>query len=109
MEMNKNNLSISLDEQLASIIALTYVNESEKLLGGATRVGKDGIAIKVNVLDDKVVYTLGGSLGDKLNNPDITFMYNEHLSKDDLPSVDKLTDMVYKNYITLCLMRYTIE
>lgn len=101
--------SISNAEQLAGIIALAIVNEAEKILNSVPRVGKDKLKLKQIITDKKVVFTIKGELGDKLNNPDITFMFNEYLSKDDLITEKELNDLLYNNYITLSLMRYTIN
>lgn len=101
--------SISNAEQLAGIIALAIVNEAEKILNNVPRVGKDKLKLKQIITDKKVVFTIKGELGDKLNNPDITFMFNEYLSKDDLITEKELNDLLYNNYITLSLMRYTIN
>ena len=101
--------SISNAEQLAGIIALAIVNEAEKVLNSVPRVGKDKLKLKQIITDKKVVFTIKGELGDKLNNPDITFMFNEYLSKDDLITEKELNDLLYNNYITLSLMRYTVN
>lgn len=101
--------SISNAEQLAGIIAIAVVNEAEKILNSVPRVGKDKLKLKQIITDKKVVFTIKGELGDKLNNPDITFMFNEYLSKDDLITEKELNDLLYNNYITLSLMRYTVN
>lgn len=101
--------SISNAEQLAGIIALAIVNEAEKILNSVPRVSKDKLKLKQIITDKKVVFTIKGELGDKLNNPDITFMFNEYLSKDDLITEKELNDLLYNNYITLSLMRYTVN
>lgn len=107
--MKKINKEIGLVEQLAGIIALTIVNEAEELLNEVPRVSKDKILVKQDIHNDKVVFTVKGELGDRLNNPDITFLFNEYLKQEDLPADDKLNTLVFNNYVTLSLMRYTIE
>ena len=109
MKQKQTNLSISNAEQLAGIIALAVVNEAEKILNEVPKINKDKLVVKQTVTDEKVAFTVKGELGDRLNNPDITFMFNEYLSPDDLVSDNELSDMLYKNYITLSLMRYTIN
>lgn len=109
MKQKQTTVSISNAEQLAGIIALAIVNEAEKILNNVPRISKDKLRVKQVVTDKKVVFTVKGELGDKLNNPDITFMFNEYLSPDDLVTDDELSDMLYNNYITLSLMRYTVN
>lgn len=109
MKERDKTTSISNAEQLAGIIAMAVVNEAESMLNDVPRVSKDKLKVKQTVTDEKVVFTVKGKLGDKLNNPDITFMFNEYLSKDDLVTDDILNDLLYNNYITLSLMRYTIN
>lgn len=109
MTERDKTMGISNAEQLAGIIAMAVVNEAEGILNDVPRVGKDKLVVKQVVTDEKVVFTVKGELGDKLNNPDITFVFNEYLSKDDLVSDDELSSMLYNNYITLSLMRYTIN
>lgn len=102
-------IGISNAEQLAGIIAITVVNEAEGILNDVPRISKDKLKVKSTVTDKKVVFTVKGELGDKLNNPDITFGFNEYLTPSDLVTDDILSDLVYNNYITLSLMRYTIN
>lgn len=109
MTERDKTMGISNAEQLASVIAMAVVNEAEGILNGVPRISKDKLKVKQTVTDEKVVFTVKGELGDKLNNPDITFLFNEYLSKDDLVSDDILSDLLYNNYITLSLMRYTIN
>ena len=105
----RETVSISSAEQLAGIIAMAVVNEAEKILKDVPRVNKDKLVVKQTVTDDKVVFTVKGDLGDKLNNPDITFMFDDNLTSNDLATETELNDLVYKNYITLSLMRYTVN
>lgn len=109
--MKKRNkmMDISNAEQLAGIVAMVAVNEAEGILNDVPKISKDKLRVKQTVTDEKVVITVKGELGDRLNNPDIKFEFNKYLSKKDLVSDDILSDMVYNNYITLSLMRYTID
>lgn len=109
MTERDKTMGISNAEQLAGIIAMAIAIEAEKILNSVPRVGKDKFVIKQTLSEDKVVFTVKGELGDRLNNPDITFVFNEYLSKDDLVSDDELSSMLYNNYITLSLMRYTVN
>ena len=100
---------ISNTEQLAGIIALAVVNEAEKILNDVPRISKDKLVVKQTVTADKVLFTVKGELGNRLNNPDISFMFDDNLTKSDLATENELNDLVYKNYVTLSLMRYTIN
>lgn len=100
---------IDVADQLASILALTLVNESEKLLGGLEKWTREDIDIKQENKADRVIYTLSGVSGTKVNNPDISFMFNDDLNIEQLPELIYLTDLVYKYYVTLGLLRYTVE
>ena len=107
MKKKEENISITVNEQLAGIIALSIVNEAERLLKDVPRVDKDKLKIKQTVTDNKVVFTVKGELGDRLNNPDISFMFDDNLTSSDLATETELNELLYKNYITLSLMRYT--
>ena len=109
MNKKETNISITANEQLAGIIAMAVVNEAETLLHEVPKITKDKLVVKQTVTDDKVVFTVKGDLGDKLNNPDITFMFDDNLTSNDLATETELNDLVYKNYITLSLMRYTVN
>ena len=109
MNKKETNISITANEQLAGIIAMAVVNEAERLLNEVPKITKDKLVVKQTVTDDKVVFTVKGELGNRLNNPDITFMFDEYLTKSDLATENELNDLVYKNYVTLSLMRYTIN
>lgn len=109
MKKKEENISITVNEQLAGIIALSIVNEAERLLKEVPRVNKDKLVVKQTVTDKKVVFTVKGELGDRLNNPDITFRFDDNLTSTDLATETELNDMIYKNYITLSLMRYTVN
>ena len=102
-------VSISSAEQLAGIIALAVVNEAERLLNNVPKITKDKIKVKQTVTDEKVLFTVKGELGNRLNNPDISFMFDDNLSKDDLATEEELNNTVYNNYITLSLLRYTVN
>lgn len=105
----KENLSLTVNEQLAGIIAMAIVNEAEKVLNEVPKISKDKLVVKQTVTDDKVVFTVKGELGDRLNNPDITFMFDDNLTSSDLIPETELNGMIYKNYVTLSLLRYTAD
>lgn len=107
MNKKETNISITANEQLAGIIAMAVVNEAETLLHEVPKITKDKLVVKQTVTDDKVVFTVKGELGNRLNNPDITFMFDDNLTKSDLIPETELNDMIYKNYVTLSLLRYT--
>lgn len=107
MKKKEENISLTVNEQLAGLIALSVVNEAERLLNEVPQITKDKIKIKQVVTDEKVVFTIKGELGDRLNNPDISFMFDDNLTSTDLATDNELSDMIYKNYVTLSLLRYT--
>ena len=102
-------VSISSAEQLAGIIALAVVNEAERLLNEVPKITKDKLVVKQTVTADKVVFTVKGELGNRLNNPDISFMFDDNLTSTDLATEEELNNTVYNNYITLSLLRYTVN
>lgn len=107
MKKKEENISITVNEQLAGIIAMAVVNEAERLLNDVPKISKDKLVVKQTVTADKVAFTVKGELGNRLNNPDISFIFDEYLTKSDLATEDELNDMIYKNYVTLSLLRYT--
>lgn len=109
MKKKEENISITVNEQLAGIIAMAVVNESERLLNEVPKISKDKLVVKQAVTADKVVFTVKGELGDRLNNPDISFIFDDNLTSSDLIPETELSHLVYNNYITLSLMRYTIK
>ena len=109
MKKKEENLSITANEQLAGIIAMAIVNEAETLLHEVPKISKDKLVVKQTVTADKVVFTVKGELGDRLNNPDISFMFDDNLTSTDLATEEELNNTVYNNYITLSLLRYTVN
>ena len=107
--MKQTNISISNAEQLAGIIAMAVVNEAETLLHEVPRITKDKLVVKQTVTTDKVMFTVKGELGNRLNNPDITFTFDDNLTSSDLVTEEELNNTVYNNYITLSLLRYTAD
>ena len=105
----KTNISITVNEQLAGIIAMAVVNEAETLLDEVPKITKDKLVVKQTVTADKVVFTVKGELGNRLNNPDISFMFDDNLTSNDLATEEELNNTVYNNYITLSLLRYTLK
>lgn len=109
MKKKEENISLTVNEQLAGIIAMSIVNEAERLLNDVPKISKDKLVVKQTVTDEKVVFTVKGELGDRLNNPDISFMFDDNLTSSDLATDNELNDMIYKNYVTLSLLRYTTD
>lgn len=109
MKKKEENISITINEQLAGIIAMAVVNEAERLLNDVPKISKDKLVVKQAVTADKVVFTVKGELGNRLNNPDISFIFDDNLTSTDLATEEELNDIIYKNYVTLSLMRYTIK
>ena len=56
------------------------------------------------ITDDKVKYSLVGSLGDKINNPDIILEFTDVFNNDSKPSISELNNTFIKLYVTLYLL-----
>lgn len=92
---------ISLIEEISGLIVLAVVNEADRL-------GIELPSVKAGELHLEetdynkigIIYTIKGTLGDKLNNPDIKMMYNENFNKFNKPDINLLNVQVNKDYIT---------
>ena len=98
----KNNLTMT--ETIAGILLTTAVEEYNKKKLELPVIDNDTTYINETITDDKVKYSLIGSLGDKINNPDIIFRYTDTFNNDNKPSLNELNAAFIKLYITLYLL-----
>ena len=98
----KNN--ITLIDTIAGILLTTTVEEYSKKKIELPVIDNDTTYIKEDISDDKVKYSLIGSLGDKINNPDIIFEFTDVFNNDSIPSISELNDTFIKLYVTLYLL-----
>ena len=98
----KNDLTII--DTIAGILLTTTVEEYSKKKIELPVINNDTTYIKESVLEDKVKYSLIGSLGDKINNPDIILEFTDVFNKDSKPSISELNNTFIKLYITLYLL-----
>ena len=102
MKELKNNLTMK--DTIAGIILTTAVEEYNKKKLDLPIIDNDTTYIKESVLEDKVKYSLVGSLGNKINNPDIILEFTDVFNKDSKPSIRELNDTFIKLYVTLYLL-----
>ena len=95
----KNSLTII--DTIAGILLTTTVEEYSKKKLDLPVIDNDTTYIKESIAEDKVKYSLIGSLGDKINNPDIVFKYTDTFNNDNKPSISELNDTFIKLYVTL--------
>ena len=96
---------ISLIEEISGLIVLTVLNEADRLGIELPSVKAGELHLKETEFNKiGVIYTIKGTLGDKLNNPDIKMMYNENFNKFNKPDINLLNVQVNKDYITLRLI-----
>ena len=98
----KNSLTIV--DTIAGILLTTTVEEYSKKKLELPVINNDTTYIKESITDNKVKYSLIGSLGDKINNPDIVLEFTEVFNSDSKPSISELNDTFNKLYITLYLL-----
>ena len=98
----KNSLTII--DTIAGIILTTTVEEYSKKKIELPVIDNSTTYIKETITDDKVKYSLVGSLGDKINNPDIILEFTDEFNKDSKPSISELNDTFIKLYVTLYLL-----
>lgn len=102
MKELKNNLTMT--ETIAGILLTTAVEEYNKKNLELPVIDNDKTYIKESITDDKVKYSLVGSLGDCINNPDIIFRFTDAFNFDNVPKLSKLNDAFIKLYVTLYLL-----
>lgn len=98
----KNSLTII--DTIAGILLTTAVEEYSKKKLELPVIDNDKTYIKEAITDDKVKYSLVGSLGDKINNPDIILEFTDVFNKDSKPSIIELNNTFIKLYVTLYLL-----
>lgn len=98
----KNNLT--LIDTIAGILLTTTVEEYSKKKIELPVINNDTTYIKETILEDKVKYSLIGSLGDKINNPDIILEFTDVFNNDSKPSISELNNTFIKLYVTLYLL-----
>ena len=102
MKEVKNNLTMI--DTIAGILLTTTVDEYNKKKLELPVIDNDRTYIKETITDDKVKYSLVGSLGDKINNPDIIFGFTDVFKADNIPKLNELNDTFIKLYVTLYLL-----
>lgn len=102
MKEVKNNLTMT--ETIAGLLLTTTVEEYNKKKIDLPVIDNNKTYIKEEQLDNKVKYSLIGSLGDYINNPDIIFRYTDTFKADNIPSLSELNDAFIKLYVTLYLL-----
>lgn len=98
----KNNLTMS--DTIAGLLLTTAVEEYNKKQLDLPVIDNNKTYIKEELLDDGVKYSLIGSLGDEINNPDIIFGFTDVFNKDSKPSINELNNTFIKLYVTLYLL-----
>lgn len=98
----KNSLTII--DTIAGILLTTTVEEYSKKKLELPVIDNDTTYIKESITDDKVKYSLIGSLGNKINNPDIILEFTDVFNNDSKPSISELNDTFIKLYVTLYLL-----
>lgn len=98
----KNSLTII--DTIAGILLTTTVEEYSKKKIELPVIDNDKTYIKETITDDKVNYSLVGNLGDKINNPDIMFVFTDEFNNDSIPSISELNNTFIKLYVTLYLL-----
>lgn len=66
--------------------------------------GTDEINIVEKVDYFKVVYTIKGTIGDMINNPDIQIKFNEFFTKANKPKIDNINKQIKFLYTTLYIV-----
>lgn len=102
MKEVKNNLTMT--DTIAGIILTTVTEEYNKKKLDLPVIDNNKTYIKGEILDGCVKYSLIGSLGDEINNPDIIFRYTDTFNNDNKPSINELNDAFIKLYVTLYLI-----
>lgn len=98
----KNSLTIV--DTIAGILLRATVEEYSKKNIELPVIDNDKTYIKEAILEDKVKYSLIGSLGDKINNPDIILEFTTMFNYDSIPSISELNNTFIKFYVTLYLI-----
>ena len=102
MKEIKNNLTIT--DTIAGIILTTVTEEYNKKKLNLPVIDNNKTYIKGEILDGYVKYSLIGSLGDEINNPDIILEFTDVFNNDNKPSITELNNTFIKLYVTLYLI-----
>lgn len=95
---------ITLEDQVASLIAVTMLGQMEKLSIEFKKYSPDQIKVSIVATDKEVKFILRGSAGRELNNPDITIIFNEVFTIKDVPTEESLSRTTFEYYTTLYLL-----
>ena len=98
----KNN--ITMTDTIADIILTTVTEEYNKKHIDLPVIDNNKTYIKGELLDGCVKYSLIGSLGDEINNPDIILEFTDVFNNDNKPNITELNDTFIKLYVTLYLI-----
>lgn len=101
--MRLNN-SLTIVDTIAGMLLRITVEEYSKKNIELPIIDNGTAYIKEELLDDGVKYSLVGSLGDKINNPDIILYFTSMFNNDSRPSIIELNDTFIKFYVTLYLL-----
>ena len=102
--MKEEKNSLTMTETVAGILLTTTVEEYNKKKLDLPVIDNDTTYVKEEQLDDKVKYSLIGSLGDNINNPDIVLEFTDVFNNDNIPKLTELNDAFIKLYVTLYLL-----
>lgn len=96
--------SLTTVDTIAGILLRATVEEYNRKNIELPIIDNDTTYIKEEILEDKVKYSLVGSLGDKINNPDIILYFTSIFNYDSIPSISELNNTFIKFYVTLYLI-----
>ena len=96
--------SLTMTETIAGMLLTTTAEEYNKKKLDLPVIDNDTTYIKEAILDDKVKYSLIGSLGDKINNPDIILEFTDVFKANNIPKLSELNNAFIKLYVTLYLL-----
>ena len=96
--------SLTTVDTIAGILLRATVEEYSKKNIELPIIDNDTTYIKEELLEDCVKYSLVGSLGDKINNPDIILYFTSMFNNESIPSISELNNTFIKFYVTLYLI-----
>ena len=96
--------SLTIVDTIAGILLRATVEEYSKKNIELPVIDNDTTYIKEELLDGGIKYSLVGSLGDKINNPDIILYFTSMFNNDSIPSIRELNNTFIKFYVTLYLI-----
>ena len=98
----KNKLTMK--DTIAGLLLTIAVEEYNKKKLDLPVIDNSKHYIKEEQLDNCVKYSLIGSLGDKINNPDIILEFTDVFNNDSKPNITELNNTFIKLYLTLYLL-----